>query len=316
MPDSTSTPPAIARSPAPAVTLRARGRVIDFSRRPLVIGIVNVNDDSFSGDGTLDPEVAWAWAAEQVASGADGIDVGAESARTNRPAIAPDEEVRRLVGFLDRWGDGMGRLVPRFPDQVWPPLLSLNSWRPEVVEQVLPLGGDLLNDMGALPDDRNARLCARYGAALLIMHSVGEPKVPHTHVGYADVVDAVDAFFEEKLRLAAAADLPPDAVVLDPGFDFAKGPADSLRLLADLPRFARFGRPILLPVSRKSFIGRTLGITDPAGRDAGTIAALVAGQCRGAHLFRVHNARAAAEAIRVVAACLPDHADAPAAELS
>jgi dihydropteroate synthase len=268
------------------------------------MGIVNVNDDSFSGDGTLDFEAAWQIAARQVADGADMVDVGAESARTNRVAIGVAEEVRRLAGFMTLWRDRLDRLRPRLSDQVWPPLVSINSWRPEVVEQVLPLGGDLLNDIGALPDDRNARLCARHGAALLIMHSIGQPKVAHTHVGYPDVLEAVEAFFEEKLALCAVAGLDHTATVLDPGLDFAKQRDDNLRLVAGLRRFQRFGRPVLLPVSRKTFIGQTLGLPDPVSRDAGTVAALVAGQVRGAHLFRVHNVRATAEAVRVVAACL------------
>jgi dihydropteroate synthase len=288
---------------ATPLALVARGRRIDCRPRPLVMGIINVNDDSFSGDGTLDFEAAWHIAERQVADGADVVDIGAESARTNREAVDVAEEVRRLTGFLARWHEGADHLRPRFADQVWPPLLSINSWRPEVVEQVLPLGGDLLNDIGALPDDRNARLCAQHGAALLIMHSIGQPKVPHTHVGYPDVVAAVEAFFEEKLARCAAAGLDPEATVLDPGLDFAKQCDDNLRLIAGLSRFRRFGRPVLLPVSRKTFIGQTLGLPVPSTRDAGTVAALVAGQWRGAHLFRVHHVRAAAEAVRVVVAC-------------
>ena len=290
-------------APAEEFGLRARGRLIDCASRPLVMGIVNVNDDSFSGDGTLDFGEAWRLAAGQVADGADVVDAGAESARTNRAAVSVEEEVRRLCGFLEAWHAGFDRLWPRFADQVWPPVLSINTWRPEVVARVLPLGGDILNDMGGLPDDANARLCAAHGAALLVMHSVGSPKVPHTHVVYDDVITAVDRFFEDRLQRCAAAGLDPQATILDPGFDFAKQREDNLRLLAAVGRFRRFGRPILLPVSRKTFIGQTLGLKEPAGRDAGTIAALVAGQHRGAHIFRVHHVRAAAEAVRVVAAC-------------
>jgi len=286
-----------------ALRLATRDRVVVLGGRPLVMGIVNVNDDSFSGDGTLDFEAAWAIAARQYADGADMIDVGAESARTNRQAVSPEEEVRRLLGFLELWRSRRGELKPRFADQLNPPLLSLNTWRPEVVARVLPDGGDLLNDIGALPDDRNARLCARHGVALLIMHSQGQPKEPHTHVGYEDVVESVAAFFQEKIELCVAAGLAREALVLDPGLDFAKQRQDNLRLIAGLGKLQRFGLPLLLPVSRKTFIGETLGLPQAVDRDAGTMAALVAGQVRGAHIFRVHAVRGAAEAVRVVAAC-------------
>jgi dihydropteroate synthase len=266
------------------------------------MGIVNVNDDSFSGDGTVDLEAAWRIATAQVADGADIIDVGAESAGTTREPISIAEECWRLLGFLALWNQRQASLRTRFPDQVSPPVLSVNTWRPEVVEAVLPVGGDLLNDLGALPDDRNAGLCARFGAALLIMHSVGQPKIPHTHIGYADVWAALEIFFAEKIDLAEAAGLRRDQLVLDPGIDFAKQREDNLRLFAGLDRLKDFQLPILVPVSRKTVVGDVLGIRDPAGRDAGTIACLVAGQVRGAHIFRVHNARAAAESVRIVAA--------------
>jgi Pterin binding enzyme len=160
--------------------LRLPRRLIEFPRRPLVMGIVNVNDDSFSGDGTLDFETAVALARSQVAAGADVIDVGAESARTNRAAVPVAEELRRFRGFIERWEDVWTEVEARDETQVWPPVLSANTWRPEVVEGVLRMGKvEIINDMGALPDDRNAKSCALHGAALLIMHSVGEPKVPH-----------------------------------------------------------------------------------------------------------------------------------------
>ena len=112
-------------------------REIVFPRRPLVMGIVNVNDDSFSGDGTLDFAAAAAMARGQLQAGADVIDVGAESARTNREAITVAEEIRRFLGFLDRWDETWQSVQPRDEVQIWPPLLSVNSWRPEVIEAVL-----------------------------------------------------------------------------------------------------------------------------------------------------------------------------------
>ena len=281
--------------------LRLPERVIEFPRRPLVMGIVNVNDDSFSGDGTLDFGAAVAMARAQVQSGADVIDVGAESARTNRAAVPLEEEIRRFRGFLERWEEVWAGLEPRDETQVWPPVMSANTWRPEVVSEVLRMGGvELVNDMGGLPDAANARFCAEYGAALLIMHSVGEPKIPHLHQQWSDVMGAMEGFFEEKLALAADAGLARDAVVLDPGIDFAKQRDDNLTVLRELGRLQRFGLPVLVPVSRKTVIGEVLGLPDPRDRDAGSIACISAAMARGAQIFRVHHVEAAWQAVKVL----------------
>ena len=273
--------------------LRARHHVFSFPRRPLVMGIVNLSADSFSGDGLSDCGAALGHAQQLLADGADLIDVGAESARTNRGPISAAEEAERLCAFVRGWREAGGGAP-----------LSLNTWRPEVAEAVLPEGGDLLNDIGGLPDGRNAAICARHGAALLVMHSVGVPKVPHTHVSYGDVLGAVEAFFEEKLALCAQTGLEPERILLDPGIDFAKQRDDNLRIYARLERLHRFGRPLLLPVSRKTVIGEVLGIAEPAARDAGTVACIVQGMLRGAHVFRVHNVRAAVATVRTIAAVL------------
>ncbi len=276
-------------------------RIIEFPRRPLVMGIVNVNDDSFSGDGTLDFEVAVELAQAQVEAGADVIDVGAESARTNRAAVTVDEEIRRFSGFIECWEDVWCGVVPRDEVQVWPPVLSANTWRPEVVAAVLRTGKvELVNDMGALPDERNARLCALHGAALLVMHSVGEPKIPHVHQQWDDVMGAMVRFFEEKIALAARAGLSAEALVLDPGIDFAKQRDDNLTVYCELEQLQRFGRPLLVPVSRKTVIGEVLGLTDPRDRDAGSVACIAAAMARGAQIFRVHDVNAAWQAVKVL----------------
>lgn len=269
------------------------------------MGIVNVNDDSFSGDGTLDIEAAVEIARAQVRAGADVIDVGAESARTNRGAVPVEEEIRRFSGFLEYWENVWTGVPPRDDEQVWPPVMSANTWRPEVVVSVLETGKvELVNDMGALPDDRNARLCALHGAALLVMHSVGEPKIPHLHQQWTDVMGEMERFFEEKLALAETAGLPEDAVVLDPGIDFAKQRDDNLTVFRDLGRLQRFGRPVLVPVSRKTVIGEVLGLPDPRDRDAGSVACISAAMARGAGIFRVHHVEAAWQAVKVLRAVL------------
>jgi dihydropteroate synthase len=265
------------------------------------MGIVNVNDDSFSGDGTLDFEKAVALARSQVAAGADVIDVGAESARTNREAVTVAEELRRFRGFVERWDEVWQGVEPRDAAQIWPPVLSANTWRPEVVEGVLRAGKiELVNDMGALPDDRNPRFCAAHGAALLVMHSVGEPKIPHFQQQWADVMGEMERFFEEKIALAEAAGLSREAIILDPGIDFAKQREDNLTVFRELARLRKFGRPLLVPVSRKTVIGEVLGLSDPSTRDAGTVACISAAMARGAEIFRVHHVEAAWQAIKVL----------------
>jgi dihydropteroate synthase len=287
---------------ASELTFVAKGRCISFPRRPLVMGIININDDSFCGDGSLDVSDALAQAREQLINGADIIDIGAESARTNRVAITPEEEVNRLRPFIAAWPALLAGIETKPFDvaQLWPPLLSINTWRPEVAAAVLPLGGDILNDIGALPDARNAQLCAQHGACLLLMHSIGLPKIPHTHVGYQDVMQAIGDFFDTKLSLCLAAGLPAEQVILDPGIDFAKQRQDNLTVYRDLQTLHRFGRPLLLPVSRKTVIGQVLDLPRPVDRDAGTVACIVAGMDRGAQIFRVHNVRAAALSVKLL----------------
>jgi dihydropteroate synthase len=264
------------------------------------MGIVNLNDDSFCGDGTLDVSAALAQAKQMVQDGADIIDIGAESARTNRGPITADQEIARLLPFIEQWPDVLIHSNRELEARNSKPLLSINTWRPEVVRHVLPRGGDILNDISALPTPQHAELCAEHGVALLVMHTVGQPKVPHTHVGYPDVMAELDRFFEEKIHLATSAGLPPEQLILDPGIDFAKQRADNLRIYRELDRLQRFQRPILLPVSRKTVIGDVLGLPDPCDRDAGTLACIAAGMRRGAHIFRVHHVPAAAQAVKVL----------------
>jgi dihydropteroate synthase len=280
--------------------LVARGLRIAFPRRPLIMGIVNITDDSFGGDGSLDVERALESARRHVMAGADIIDVGGETARTNRSEIPEEEEIARLAPFAERFDEVSSGWTPVDGAQLFPPLLSINTWRPRVAQTILDIGGHFLNDIGALPTDENARIAAKRGTALLIMHSIGRPKQKHTHIVYEDVLDALEKFFEEKIDLAMAAGVAREAIVLDPGIDFAKQKPDNLRVYRELDRLKRFERPILLPVSRKTVIGEVLGIDDPLERDAGTIACLVTGTLRGASLFRVHNVQAASQALRVI----------------
>jgi dihydropteroate synthase len=271
------------------------------------MGIVNINDDSFSGDGTLDPDNAIKMVTQMLREGADIIDLGAESARTNRDAISTTEECDRLRPLLDAWPKIIQALDPPAPGhtRLWPPLLSVNTWRPAVVETALEHGAELINDMSALPDPANATLCARHHAALLIMHSVGLPKETHTGETWDDLWPSLLDFFEEKIALAENAGLSREHLVLDPGIDFAKQRNDNLAVYRHLDRLHRFERPVLLPVSRKTVIGDVLHLPNPVDRDPGTLACTVGGLLRGAHIFRVHNIPAITQTLRTLRPLLP-----------
>ncbi|MFM2171321.1 MAG: dihydropteroate synthase [Verrucomicrobiota bacterium] len=278
--------------------LRFQNRAIEFPRRPLVMGIVNVNDDSFCADGSLEKAELFAMIRRQLAQGADVIDIGAESARTNRAAVSVDEEIRRFRLVLECWEEIWCESAPVDATQVWPPVLSANTWRTAVIDAVLRMGAEWINDMSGLPDAANARLCADAGAALLIMHSVGEPKVPHFHQQWDDVMASIMRFFEEKIALAEAAGLSRECIMLDPGIDFAKQKDDNLAIYRNLDRLTAFGRPLLVPVSRKTVIADVLGIADPRERDAATIACLTWCARRGGNIFRVHHVEAASQVVR------------------
>ena len=274
--------------------LRIREKTLDFSNRTMVMGIININDDSFSGDGTLDQYKAMQMALEKVDQGADIIDVGAESARTNRGPITITEEVDRLIPFIDAFHSF------NWNEERKKPLLSINTWRPEVAEKVLPLGVDILNDIGALKQSDNAEICAKHGSALLIMHSIGLPKEPHLGQKYENIIDEINIFFEKKIQFAESVGLKREQIILDPGIDFAKDCKDNLKILKDLNIFQKHGRPILVPVSRKTVIGEVLGIDDPKERDAGTVACSVSSILRGASILRVHNVIAAAQTVKMI----------------
>lgn len=283
---------------ARCVQLLFRDRCLAFPRRPLIMGIVNANDDSFSSDGSLEKDILVALIRQQIAQGADVIDLGAESARTNRAAISVEEELRRFRLVMELWEEIWQACEPIDAQQVWPPILSANTWRPAVVRGVLELGAEWVNDMSGLPDGENARLCADASAALLIMHSVGEPKVPHFHQQWEDVMASMLQFFEEKIALAESMGLAREYLMLDPGIDFAKQKDDNLTVYRNLEQLTVFGRPLLVPVSRKTVIADVLGIADPRERDAATMACLTWCMQRGGDIFRVHNVEAASQVVR------------------
>ncbi|MEA2142111.1 MAG: dihydropteroate synthase [Solirubrobacteraceae bacterium] len=276
----------------------AGGRELDpRPEAPLVMGIVNASPESFSDGGewgTLDAQVDRA--KELIDQGAHLIDVGGESGVTGIPAVEPDEEIRRVVPLVERLAaDGV--------------LVSVDTWKPPVARAALAAGAALINDVSGLRDERLADECAAAGAGLVLMHTRAEPKVKD-FPGYDDVAADMVAFLRERMAVAMERGVGEESIVLDPGPDFAKTPAETVQTLRALPALVELGRPVLLAVSRKDFVGALTGRV-PRERGAGTLAAIGAGVDAGASIIRVHDVAATVDFLAVRAA-LRGEAEVPA----
>jgi dihydropteroate synthase len=268
------------------VTLRAAGRTLDLSR-PRLMGVVNATPDSFSDAGQHPDKVALALAL--VEQGADLLDVGGESATTNRPPVAPEEEIARVVPVVEALA-AAGAVV------------SVDTYKPAVARAAIAAGAVIVNDVSGLRDPELADVCAQTGAALVLMHTRAAPKERLQDPDrYDDVVADVVGFLRERMALALARGVDPEQIVLDPGPDFAKTPAQTIALLRRLDEVAALGRPLLLAASRKDFVGALTG-RPPRERLAGTLAALAWGVDHGAAILRVHDVREAADFLAVRAA--------------
>ncbi|MEA2304843.1 MAG: dihydropteroate synthase [Solirubrobacteraceae bacterium] len=268
--------------------LHLRGRTVTPAPgRPLLMGIVNANPDSFSDAvrlQTLDAQVAHALALVQ--DGADVIDVGGESGVTYTGTSAAEIELGRVLPLVERLvAEGV--------------TVSVDTFKREVAGPVLDAGAAILNDVSGLRDPGLAELCARTGAALVVMHTRAAPKQEH-FAAYDDVADDVVAFLQERCAVAQASGVPREQLILDPGPDFAKTPRETVAVLRDVERLRALGLPVLLAVSRKYFLGAITGRA-PDERLAGTLAAVGWAADAGAAVVRVHDVRAAADFLAVKA---------------
>ena len=256
--------------------------------RPSVMGVVNVTPDSFSDGGVnFAPDVAVATARRMVAGGAAIVDIGGESTRPGSEGVSLHEELRRALPVLEAL-DGE---IP----------LSIDTSKSEVARRALELGVDLVNDVTALRGDpAMVDVVAESGAYLSLMHMLGEPRTMQADPRYDDVVSEVAAFLEERLQLAVRSGISEERICLDPGIGFGKTVEHNIALLRGLEVIAGLGRPVLVGVSRKRFLGRLLG--DPGattGTAAASVGAAVAAYAHGATMLRVHDVSETVEALAV-----------------
>jgi dihydropteroate synthase len=278
---------------APAYRVCAVDRVLELGGAggPLIMGIVNASPDSFSDGGRhAGRDAQLRLARELLDAGADIVDIGGESASTGRPPVQADVEIERVVALVQAIAGELGALV------------SVDTYKPAVARAAIAAGAKIVNDVSGLRDPELAEVCAQTGAALVVMHTRAAPRERLQDPDlYDDVTADVLAFLGERIALAESLGVASEQLIVDPGPDFAKTPAQTIRLLVELERLHELERPLLMAISRKDFIGALTG-RSPRERLPGTLAALAHGVAHGAHIFRVHDVAAAADYLAVRAA--------------
>ena len=272
---------------------RARQFSFSFPRPALVMGVVNVTPDSFSDGGQfLDPNQAVAHALELVAQGAEILDLGGESTRPGAAPVSEAEELRRVIPVIEE-------LAPRMSVP-----LSIDTMKPAVARAALEAGAGIVNDIAAnREDDAMWRVVVEFSAGYVCMHMQGTPQTMQVNPSYGDALAEVEEFFRDRQRRLNACGVTADQVVFDVGIGFGKTVEHNLQLLAGLRGFTRLNRPLLVGVSRKSFIGKLLG-ADVAGRLSASLACASLAVAAGAQIIRTHDVAETVQAIRMTEAIL------------
>ncbi len=276
-----------------AETVKIRGGVLSLESATAIMGVVNVTPDSFSDGGRyLNADAAVAHAVAMVEQGATLLDIGAESSRPGAEPVDETEEIRRLIP-----------VVREVCQRVSVPV-SVDTTKAAVAVRALDAGAAIINDISALRfDPAMAKVVAESGAGLVLMHMQGRPKTMQDAPNYRDVVADVYDFFRERIRAAERLHISPQQILLDPGIGFGKNQEHNLTLLARLDRFLSLGRPLLVGVSRKAFIGRILD-RPVDERVMGTAAAVAVAMVRGARVVRVHDVEPIRDVVRIVDAII------------
>ena len=271
----------------PELHWHCRDRVFDLSARTLVMGVVNVTPDSFSDGGRFfAPGAALAHARQWLAEGADLLDLGAESTRPGAAPVTTAEQIRRLAPVLEALAAD-----PRV-------CLAVDTANAAVADRALELGARVVNDVTAFADPGMAAVVARSGAGLVLMHMAGTPATMQRDPHYADVALEVREHLAARLEAARAAGVPAERVVLDPGIGFGKTVRHNFELLARLEELKSLGRPLLVGVSRKSLLGKTLDLPVDQRLEGGLAASAVA-VFLGARVVRTHDVAATVRAVRI-----------------
>lgn len=275
-------------------------RGIPLAQGPLLMGVLNVTPDSFSGGNPYaDVEEAVRSGLAMAEEGAAFVDVGGESTRPGSDSVSLEEELERVIPAVKA-------LAPSLPGRI-----SVDTYKARVAAEALRSGAYMINDISALRMDPEMVAVVRDAECpVILMHMLGEPKTMQENPVYGDVVEELHQFFVERLNWAVGNGLQEQNLLIDPGLGFGKTTAHNLEILRDLEAFRSLGRPIVVGASRKRFLGEILGIGDPLERDAATAATTVMAVTAGAHIVRVHRVGLNRDAARLAQAVFGNRPDA------
>lgn len=262
---------------------------LNLGVRSCIMGIVNITEDSFSGDGLfgLKTKKIVEYALGLVKDGADIIDIGGESTRPGARRISLKEEKRRVIPVIK----ALSKKI-KIP-------ISVDTYKPQIAKIALENGASIINDISGLRNHKMAKIAAKYKSGIIIMHMLRNPRVMQKNPTYASLMDDLYSYLSLAISKALQYGISEESIVVDPGIGFGKTLPHNLEIIKRLREFKSLGRPIMIGVSRKSFIGRILKIK-PSKRIFGTVASCAVARMNGAAIFRVHNVKETREALKIV----------------
>lgn len=278
-----------------AFILHFRRKIYDLSKRTLIMGVLNITPDSFSDGGLFyGREAAVKQGKRLAAEGADILDIGGESTRPGSKPMIEEEEMGRVIPVIAELSSAID--IP----------ISIDTRRSEVAKKAIQAGAEIVNDISALRfDPQMAKVCAERRVPVVLMHMQGEPETMQVEPRYDNLVREIWDFFKGRIAWAESQGIGNEQVILDPGIGFGKSldQGHNLMILKNLQAFKNLGKPILVGPSRKSFIGKILGLP-PQEREEGSMAAVVASILNGANIVRVHEVEKMSRGVRVADAIL------------
>lgn len=276
--------------------LEINGKNYLLGQRTWFMGVINITPDSFSDGGSyLDKDKAVERGLELFSEGSDIIDIGGESSRPGSDPISKEEEMRRVVPVISELRKRIDTLI------------SVDTTKSEVAQAALDAGADIINDISSFRfDPRMMTLVAQKEIPVILMHMKGNPKTMQINPHYQDLLKEVKEFLNERLEEAQAQGIKKEKIIIDPGIGFGKKLKDNLILINNLHFLEEFNRPILVGISRKSFIGKILNLP-PQERLEGTIASAILSHIHGAHILRIHDVEAVKRAILVAEAIISEN---------